>query len=57
LDKLKNSDCRVLPVMDKGNLVGLFTLENVGEFLLVRSALRPDMNNQPHAKHRSSTAA
>lgn len=38
-DKLEAPDCRVLPVIDAGRLVGLFTVENLGEFVMVQSAL------------------
>jgi Zn-dependent protease/CBS domain-containing protein len=39
LEKFEESHSRVLPVIDKDKLVGLFTLDNLGEFFLVRSAL------------------
>lgn len=39
LDKLGKSACRIVPVMDGSRLLGLLTIENLGEFLLVRSAL------------------
>jgi CBS domain-containing protein len=57
LDKVQQCDCRVLPVMDKGKLLGFFTLENLGEFLLVRSALTDKTNRQRHsARHHLPTA-
>jgi Zn-dependent protease/predicted transcriptional regulator len=57
LDKLQNSDCRVLPVVDRGKLLGLFTLENLGEFLSVRSALTGKADKQRHnARHHLPTA-
>jgi len=37
---LRQSGCRSLPVEHHGGLVGMLTLENVGEFLMIRSALR-----------------
>jgi len=40
LEKLQNSNRRVLPVVDHGELVGLFTAENLAEFVMVQSALR-----------------
>jgi CBS-domain-containing membrane protein len=40
LEKLQNSNRRVLPVLDRGKLVGLFTAENLAEFVMVQSALR-----------------
>jgi Zn-dependent protease/CBS domain-containing protein len=58
VDKVQQSDCRVLPVMDKGKLLGLFTLENLGEFLLVRSALTGKTNKQRYtARHHLPPAA
>lgn len=38
-EKLQNPDSRVLLVMEKGSLLGLFTVENLAEFLMVQSAL------------------
>ena len=42
MEKLQSSGCPVLPVLDApgGRLVGLLTLENIGETLMVRAALR-----------------
>jgi Zn-dependent protease/CBS domain-containing protein len=39
LEKLQSSNCRVLPVVDRGELVGLFAVDNLAEFVRVRSAL------------------
>jgi Zn-dependent protease/predicted transcriptional regulator len=39
LEKLQDSNRRVLPVVDHGELVGLFTAENLAEFVMVHSAL------------------
>jgi CBS-domain-containing membrane protein len=38
--RLQECDCPILPVTRNGNLVGLVTRENVGEFLMIQSALR-----------------
>lgn len=38
--RLQTSDCRSLPIVQDGRLVGLLTTENVGEFLMIQSALR-----------------
>lgn len=40
LQKLQTCDCHSMPVLDDGRLVGLITAENVGEFLMLRSAVR-----------------
>ena len=38
--RLQSCNCSTLPVIDAGRLVGLLTLENVGEFLSIQSALK-----------------
>jgi predicted transcriptional regulator len=37
-DKLRPGECSTLPVMEAGRLVGLLTLENVGELVMVSEA-------------------
>jgi Zn-dependent protease len=37
--RLQSCACHTLPVMSRGVLVGLLTMDNLGEFLLVQSAL------------------
>jgi CBS domain-containing protein len=37
---LSASELRTLPVMHEGRLVGLLTMENVGEFIAIQSALK-----------------
>jgi Zn-dependent protease/CBS domain-containing protein len=39
LARLQSCNCHTLPVSSRGALVGLLTMENVGEFLLIQSAL------------------
>lgn len=44
---VRECNCRSLPVEHEGRLVGLFTLDNVGNFLSIHSALRQaDRNTQ-----------
>jgi Zn-dependent protease/CBS domain-containing protein len=44
---IRECNCRSLPVEYEGRLVGLLTLDNVGEFLSIHSALRQaDRNNK-----------
>jgi hypothetical protein len=44
--RLQGTPGRVLPVVRDGQLVGLLTLENVGEFLMIQSALRSGDGSQ-----------
>jgi predicted transcriptional regulator len=37
---LKRCGCRSLPVEHNGELVGMLALENVGEFMMIQSALQ-----------------
>jgi Zn-dependent protease/CBS domain-containing protein len=37
--RLQEGQCRTLPVIDNGELVGIVTLENVGEFMMIQNAL------------------
>jgi len=37
---LKKCNCRSLPVLHNGQLVGMLTTDNVGEFIMIQSALR-----------------
>jgi predicted transcriptional regulator len=38
--RLRACDCHTAPVVDAGALVGLLTMENVGEFIAVQTALK-----------------
>lgn len=38
--RLEGCECHSLPVVQEGRVVGLLTAENIGEFLMIRSALR-----------------
>ena len=39
LAKLNDCDCHTLPVMHKGKLVGLVTMDNLGEYLRIQAAM------------------
>ena len=38
--RMREGECRTVPVLREGKLVGLVTLENVGEWMMIQSALR-----------------
>ena len=38
-EKLQGCDCRTLPVVRRGEVVGLVTMDNVGEFISIQTAL------------------
>ena len=40
IDKLGSDECHALLVLDQGTLLGLFTLENLAEFVMLQRALR-----------------
>ena len=39
-ERLQGSECRLLPVLRQGKLIGLLTMENVGEYMMILSAAR-----------------
>ena len=45
-DKLQLRGMHTVPVMQDGQLVGLLTLENIGEFLMIQSALKVADDNR-----------
>jgi CBS domain-containing protein len=40
LGRLQGRDCHTIPVVEQGALVGLVTMDNIGEFLMVQAAER-----------------
>ena len=40
LARLQGRDCRTVPITDRGALIGLVTMDNVGEFLMIQAAER-----------------
>jgi Zn-dependent protease len=38
LGRLRGRDCHTIPVVERGALVGLVTMDNVGEFLMIQAA-------------------
>jgi Zn-dependent protease len=45
-EKVQEASCNTLPVVRQGELVGLLTLENVGELMMISSALRQAGNQR-----------
>ena len=43
---LHRCGCRSLPVQHNGELVGMLALENVGEFMMIRSAMRRALHDK-----------
>jgi CBS domain-containing protein len=40
LGRLRGQHCHTIPVLERGTLVGLVTMDNVGEFLMIQAAER-----------------
>ena len=54
LSRLQSSGAKLLPVLHRGELVGLLTSDNVGEFLMIQSALeRATSGGVPRAYSRA----
>jgi len=49
LARLDQCACPALPVVRNGGVVGILTSENIGEFVMIRSALRGARNVRPEA--------
>jgi Zn-dependent protease/CBS domain-containing protein len=47
--RLQTCNCHIFPVMQDDRLVGLLTAENVGEFLMIQSAIRQRTLRASHA--------
>jgi len=48
LHRLASSPCRIMPVLEDGALVGLVTMENLGEYLMVQNALQRARRSHPN---------
>ncbi len=53
LARLHRHDCHTLPVAQHGRLVGMVTMENVGELLMIQAALRKRANGRGEMPGRS----
>ena len=47
--RLQSRECHTLPVVSAGQLVGLITTENIGEYMLIRAALEKSKQTPPSA--------
>jgi predicted transcriptional regulator len=47
--RLQTCDCHTMPVTQRGQLIGLLTTDNVGEFLMIQSAIQ-----QPRLQRRTA---
>jgi Zn-dependent protease/CBS domain-containing protein len=48
--RMREAETPVMAVVDGSDLIGLLTLENIGEFLLVRAALQPEAGERQPAR-------
>ncbi len=48
---MKELGCGALPVMDNGQLVGLISLDNIGEWIMVQTALQEGKTTSPRQLH------
>jgi CBS domain containing-hemolysin-like protein len=47
LGRLQGRDCHTIPVLEHGALIGLVTMDNVGEFLMIHAAERAASDGGP----------
>ena len=50
LGRLQGQDCHTIPVLEQGALIGLVTMDNVGEFLMIQAAERGTSVIAEHAR-------
>jgi Zn-dependent protease len=51
LGRLQGRDCHTIPVLEHGVLIGLVTMDNVGEFLMIHAAERGTSDGGARAEH------
>ena len=56
LQRLTGLECRTMPVLRRGKLIGLFTMDNAGEFLSVQTAVRGLEQRRPPASRGDTTS-
>ncbi len=52
LGRLQGRDCHTIPVLEHGALIGLVTMDNVGEFLMIHAAERGTSDGRARADSR-----
>ena len=52
--RLQECNCHTMPVVHDGRLVGLMTMENLGEYLMIRAALSKGKTRRGAATHQAS---
>lgn len=55
--RMQERQCHTAPVMHHGQLVGLLTMDNVGEFMLIESAMRSHRIGGPGGRKQPATSA
>lgn len=45
--RLQDCDCRAMPVLNEGRLVGMLTAENLGEYVMIQAALKGEPVRRP----------
>ncbi len=45
--RLQDCECRALPVLREGRLAGVLTMENIGEYVMIQSALKGERVRRP----------
>jgi CBS domain-containing protein len=51
LGRLQGRDCHTIPVLEHGELAGLLTMDNVGEFLMIHAAERGTSGGGTRTEH------
>jgi Mg/Co/Ni transporter MgtE len=49
--RIQGRDCHTIPVLEHGALIGLVTMDNVGEFLMIHAAERGTSAGGTGAEH------
>lgn len=49
MELMQQAECSTLPVLRDGEMVGVLTSENIGEWAMIQSALRQRRARQPHS--------